>query len=285
MANSLYGAKKAWVDTDICWRWFDKIFIPEVVKKTAHPVLLIMDNAPGHFREVKKNNVTVKLLPPNVTSWKQPMDLGVIAALKKRYKHIYLTDVLNFYKLEDPEKTQLVNESKQMRRGTIGVAHGKAAHLLDAANYISRAWEAVSPTTIKNCFCKADLKMNLTNQIDLDEVSLNAFIQLFKDIQINITTQEVDDYLQLDKEGSQSYNECILSDFTDSDDQLQHIEAVINHNDAESFESFQALYNKSVALGSELYTAKAKLLAGDKYESLVTNLQAFQKDLKELCDQ
>ena len=45
-----------------------------------------MDNAPGHFEEFKRQNATVRMFPPNVTSWKHPCDLGIIRALKKRYK-------------------------------------------------------------------------------------------------------------------------------------------------------------------------------------------------------
>ena len=49
-----------------------------------------MDNAPGHFEAFERGNIKIMFLPPNCTSWKQPMDLGVIAALKKRYKYIYI---------------------------------------------------------------------------------------------------------------------------------------------------------------------------------------------------
>ena len=42
----IYDAqKRAWMDISTCWNWFN-----EVCRTTYHPVLLIMDNAPKHFK-------------------------------------------------------------------------------------------------------------------------------------------------------------------------------------------------------------------------------------------
>src|SRR4051794_33766410 len=40
---------KAWMDIDTCWKWFNDVFYPEVKKRTGRRVLLLLDNAPGHF--------------------------------------------------------------------------------------------------------------------------------------------------------------------------------------------------------------------------------------------
>ena len=40
---------KAWMDVQTCWKWFNEVFVPEVKKRTGRPILLLMDNAPGHF--------------------------------------------------------------------------------------------------------------------------------------------------------------------------------------------------------------------------------------------
>ena len=82
--------KNAWMDTSTFMKWSDEIFYPCVRLRMRHPVLLLMDNAPSQSNEFICENVTVKLLPPIVTSWKQPMAMGIIASLKKRYKYILL---------------------------------------------------------------------------------------------------------------------------------------------------------------------------------------------------
>ena len=60
-----------------------KFFYPEVKNRTGCPVLLLMDNAPGHFPAFERNNIKVVFFLPNCTRWKQPCDMGIIAALKK----------------------------------------------------------------------------------------------------------------------------------------------------------------------------------------------------------
>ena len=149
--------KRAWMDVTACKQWFDDVFYPEIKNRTDEPVLLILDNAPGHFNDLSKDNVTVKFLPPNCTSWKQPCDLGIIAALKKRYKFLYLEEVLSFYRMPASLQAEVRQQVALKRRGTAGVAQGSPANLFDAARIVKLAWDAVTLATIRNCFYKADL--------------------------------------------------------------------------------------------------------------------------------
>ncbi|XP_065653037.1 jerky protein homolog-like [Hydra vulgaris] len=91
--------KNAWMDVSICWKWFNEVFYPEVKHKTGLPVLLLLDNVPGHFEAFEPNLIKVVFFPPNCTSWKQPCDMGIIATFKKRYKYLYLSDILSYYSL------------------------------------------------------------------------------------------------------------------------------------------------------------------------------------------
>jgi len=65
-----FNKAKAWMDVETCWKWFNKVFVPEVKRQTGRPVLLLMDNAPGHFDTFKRDNICVVFFPPNCTSWK-----------------------------------------------------------------------------------------------------------------------------------------------------------------------------------------------------------------------
>jgi hypothetical protein len=62
-----------------------------------------LDNALGHFEAFECDNVKIVFFPPNCTSWKQPCDI-IIIALKKRFKYLYLKDVLDFYELDEEVK-------------------------------------------------------------------------------------------------------------------------------------------------------------------------------------
>ncbi len=126
-------------------------------KRTGRQVLLLLDNAPEHFKASEGNNVRIVFFPPNCTSWKQPCDMGIIAALKKRFKYFYLKDVLDFYELDEEAKLRKKMQGRRLRRGAAGVAYGNPAHLFDAASCVKEAWQSVSPSSIKNAFIKAKI--------------------------------------------------------------------------------------------------------------------------------
>ncbi len=99
-----FNQVKTWMDMEMCWKWFNEVFLLEVKKRTGRRVFLLLDNAPGHFEAFKRDNVRIIFFPPNCTSWKQPYDMGIIATLKKRFKYFYLKDVIDFYELDEEAK-------------------------------------------------------------------------------------------------------------------------------------------------------------------------------------
>ncbi|CAM9902930.1 unnamed protein product, partial [Ectocarpus sp. 13 AM-2016] len=76
----------AWLDSSICQWWFDEVFVPFVKKTTGKKVALLWDNCPGHIIKNDDPQIVIIFLPPNVTSVYQPMDMGILFALKCQYK-------------------------------------------------------------------------------------------------------------------------------------------------------------------------------------------------------
>ena len=96
-----YSQKNAWVDTNIFTDWFKKHFVPSVKKhltESGLPIkaLLLLDNAPAHpdvsVLQSENGNIKAMYLPPNTTAIIQPMDQGVLEALKRRYKRANTTE-------------------------------------------------------------------------------------------------------------------------------------------------------------------------------------------------
>uniref|UniRef100_K7FY89 HTH CENPB-type domain-containing protein n=1 Tax=Pelodiscus sinensis TaxID=13735 RepID=K7FY89_PELSI len=58
--------------------------------------ILVIDNSPSHPHEDEliSGNIRVIFLPPNIISLCQPMDQGVLEALKKKYRHKLLTTLI-----------------------------------------------------------------------------------------------------------------------------------------------------------------------------------------------
>jgi hypothetical protein len=83
--------------------------------------------------------------------------MGIIVALKKRFKYLYFKDVLDFYELDEEAKLRKKMQGRRLRCGATGVAYRNPAHLLDVVNYVKEAWQSVSPSSIKNAFIKAEI--------------------------------------------------------------------------------------------------------------------------------
>lgn len=101
---AIYKAnKRAWVTKELFTEWFNDNFIPEAkahAKSTGlkddAKILLIVDNCSAHPEILNKENFQILFLPPNCTSLIQPMDQGILRALKCRYKNDFLHRMLNF---------------------------------------------------------------------------------------------------------------------------------------------------------------------------------------------
>jgi len=80
-----FSQKSAWMDREVYKKWFSTVFVTAVRARTQLPCILIVDNCGAHGK-LKHPQVAICPLPPNVTSVDQPLEAGIIAALKGRYK-------------------------------------------------------------------------------------------------------------------------------------------------------------------------------------------------------
>lgn len=113
---------------------------------------LIMDNVGAHS-DVSDPQVTVIELRLNTTAVYQPLDAGVIAYLKRRYKTRLLQRVVH-------NLDELIASGRpgpRMRRGG-ALDDGGQAHLMDAAKIFLEEWDAITATTLANCWLAADVR-------------------------------------------------------------------------------------------------------------------------------
>jgi len=66
-----FNQNSAWMDADVCEKWFKAVFAPAVRARTSLPVALVVDNCGAHSK-LEHAQVTTIPLPPNVTSIQQP---------------------------------------------------------------------------------------------------------------------------------------------------------------------------------------------------------------------
>jgi hypothetical protein len=138
--------KKAWMVTGIMveWlRWFDNAM-------SGRKVILLMDNFSAHEAAVSELeamplgsgllNTEICWLPPNTTSRLQPLDQGIIASFKARYKKRWISYMLEQYE-QGSNALQTMN-------------------ILKAVQWSIRAWDEVTPTTIANCWSHSTINLS-----------------------------------------------------------------------------------------------------------------------------
>ena len=119
---------RAWSDSRTMSQWFHFHFLPFVRKQNSKRVALILDNAPSHAINLVDAEGQVKIfnLPENTTSIYQPMDAGIIAALKTRYKYDLLVEILARL-----DEAPLAREAtKDWKKGTRGLQEGMKPNIL-----------------------------------------------------------------------------------------------------------------------------------------------------------
>jgi len=91
-----FSQPSAWMDADVFKSWFETVFLPAVRARTALSVDLISDNCGAH-EELEITQDSLILVPPSCTSVYHPLDLGIIACLKRRYKRRLLVLDVNAF--------------------------------------------------------------------------------------------------------------------------------------------------------------------------------------------
>lgn len=106
-----------------------------------HSVLLFLKHFPFF-------QVSIFFFPPNSTSVHQPLDQGIISAVKINYKMLMLSKSIEAY--EDIERMQQLDS--QAKKGRKGLNLGCPANILDAGQIIRQSWDNLSASTILNCW-------------------------------------------------------------------------------------------------------------------------------------
>jgi hypothetical protein len=113
------------------------------MKQQNRKILMIMDNCPAYPKVENLSNVTVKFLPPNVTSVLQPLDQGIIKNFKALCRKLLLTCVV-----ANSNNFQSITE------------FSKSINVLHAVLWIADAWVKVNPESVTKCFAKAGFVFN-----------------------------------------------------------------------------------------------------------------------------
>jgi hypothetical protein len=113
--------------------WWFNVFLPCIREFTTEKVALLMDSFSGHDKTITHpvGQVECFIFSPNTTSIYQPLDQGIIAVIKTRYKTRMLTQMVNAAENFD----ELQFEAENLPDWRKGISYGLPVHVLDAANF------------------------------------------------------------------------------------------------------------------------------------------------------
>lgn len=222
--------KTAWMTTTIFQEWlinFDKMTSSEC---DGRKVLLLLDNASAHnINGLNLSSVEVLKLPAKTTSKLQPLDAGIIASFKAKYKCKLIQHILEMHRKSIANNTKLT--------------------LLDAIRFTVSSWQEVSDITIQNCWkhtslISRDLYMSENaNHKPIDDTSSlqNLILQLPLENQVetniylhyeDISMQDDEQIVEHEKSISTSHSST--SENNDNDQDMLPEYPVITHQMAKN---------------------------------------------------
>ena len=104
--------------TDIFIKWYNQIFKPYETLKAKNNCLLILDKAPSHFNPkvidlFDTNQQQYIYIPPDLTPYLQPLDIGINKPFKSRIKNYYLKNQISKC---DKMDSSIINEFNKISK-------------------------------------------------------------------------------------------------------------------------------------------------------------------------
>lgn len=87
-----FSEQNAWSNFVTFGKWFTDVFLTHIRKNTSKDVILLMHNCGPHGSDLidHREQRRIVTLPPNCTSYCQPMHMGIISAWKQKYRSLLL---------------------------------------------------------------------------------------------------------------------------------------------------------------------------------------------------
>lgn len=216
--------QKGWMTKVLFKRWFNECFIPDVEKylydkNLSFKILLLIDNASSHSKDINHPNVKIVFFPPNCTSLIQPLDQGIIATIKSYY--IRRTFKKIFDRLEEDKELSVIQAFKDFT-------------ILDCIEAIDLSFKELKKETINACWRPLLPQMvNQSNIIPHERlvehqkiIEIASKIDGLKEININ----DIEELLAADTLDDEELIELLDTNSNDQYENENESQLIVNHN-------------------------------------------------------
>ena len=102
------------------------------MRREKRHILLVLDNFSGHSISYRPTNIRIEFFEPNLTSYVQPLDAGIIRCFKAHYRRQFCARAIDLDEAGEYDIFQI--------------------NLLEAIKMAQNAWNAVTNETIAHCW-------------------------------------------------------------------------------------------------------------------------------------
>ncbi|XP_046677224.1 jerky protein homolog-like [Homalodisca vitripennis] len=185
------------MDRALFQEWFEKQFVPNVRaynEENGLPdrSLLLIDNAPSHPDDLELviGDIKAIFLPPNVTSIIQPMDQGVLQALKQNYRKKLLRSLL-----EENEDLTILQKLKKIT-------------IKDVIFWVAEAWENTSVGALQKSWKNLWPDLQFVEEVvpPVNECELLPLVKKIPGCE-NVEKECVDKWTAVDDKGFEEYTD------------------------------------------------------------------------------
>ncbi len=224
--------------------------------------------------------------------------MGIILALKKKFKYLHLKDVLDFYELDEEAKLWKKMQGQRLRRGATGIAYENLTHLLDAASYVKEAWQSVSPSSIKNAFIKVEI---MTLEVDQEAVNKiedlrTEVAQAIAALNLSVGEDELEEFVHVNDENSEKFAAPILEDVEKLLETMKIIEENLDDDNDDDiftsqasnsslgytvvFKGFESFYKQVVDIEDQLFCSKVREEVEETFDDFRKLFESFQSKVR-----
>jgi DDE superfamily endonuclease/Tc5 transposase DNA-binding domain len=167
--------------------WMDSKIFAVLLKafdaRLSRPTVLLLDNFAGHKVDDEEfKNLIIIWLPANSTSVTQPLDGGIIAAMKLNYRRFFMEFVV-----------------EQCHKGKFEF---KQITVLVAAKWLKQSLDLLAKSTVQSCFARCLDMPALAPQETIDPIS--EMVPVFSHLmEQNLTYQDVQEFVNIDREAGE----------------------------------------------------------------------------------
>ncbi|XP_071033057.1 tigger transposable element-derived protein 1-like [Parasteatoda tepidariorum] len=186
--------QRAWVTQYLFKEWLFKVCAPSIkdyldTNDLPLKALLLLDNAPGHPKDLEDNLLTdfpwltVQFLPPNTTSLIQPMDQEVIAAFKKLYTRALFR--------------RCFEASQFSSTMTLKKFWKEKFDILEAIRIIQKAWSEVTQRQLISAWrklCPSFVQGDGGDQGDAPEI-MDEILTTASDLEVEVNEDDIEELI------------------------------------------------------------------------------------------